>query len=294
MGNQSSKSDESEKRADPLRQVQEEVSASSSSSLSIGSPELLFSPCDDDWPWVWAIRDGNQLDWRKACPTPDLLQERALEQMQLPVCIQTRLYLGNAECISNVEYLQSLGITSVLNVANNRDLVSVRTQEALHQAGIEYVHVACLDEVDYPLLARHWSTLQDTLRRLTHGRGKRCVVHCREGQNRASFVVAAYHMVTTQCTVLETVRILRRQRGNHALLNFGFQEQLVALARTMDLLGPAPGTPGSIVKASPPARTDAWIVPKSTKVSESTNISWRNKWREIRQVSLRRNRKLPG
>ena len=265
----------------------------SSTSSSFGSTPLLlqFVPCHDDWPYVWAIRDV--LDWRKACPTPEMVQDRVLEQLQLPVDITPLVYLGDAACVSdNNGRLQALGITGVLNVAAQNHKRA--TLQALEEAGIAYQHIPTQDVVDYPLLAMHWEEIFQALQSLTSTKNSRVVVHCHAGQNRAGLVVAAYTMLTQRLSVLETVRLVRYQRGNTALVNHGFQEQLVALARTLDLLGPAPGTPGSIVRQrAPPVPTSSngsvsaekpwWIVQKPAD-DEEWNSKGKRKMKAWRQL----------
>eukprot|EP00977_Amphora_coffeiformis_P005173 scaffold1112_cov92-Amphora_coffeaeformis.AAC.9 len=257
------------------RQHNTDGPSSSSSSQSLLS--LVFVPCDDDWPYVWALRQGDVLDWRRACPTPEMVQERMLEQLQLPVDITSRVYLGDAACVAGnnnknnnqnngVARLQALGITGVLNVAAQTHKRG--TLQALEEAGMEYRHIPTQDLVDYPLLAMHGEEIYQALQTMTRHKQSRVVVHCHAGQNRAGLVVAAYVMLTQRLSVLEAVRLVRYQRGNTALVNHGFQEQLVALARTLDLLGPPPGMPGSIVRqrAPPP--------PSSSGNSSSAQIPW--------------------
>ena len=272
----------------PAVDAEKDPTGSSSASGTTTAPQLQFLPCDDDWAYVWAIRDFTVLDWRKACPTPDMLQTRMLEQLQLPVDITSNVYLGNADCISNVARLTALGITAVLNVAGQTHKRA--TLQALHEAGIAYRHIPTVDAVDYPLLAVHWQEIYQALQSMTtsssnhHKNNNRAVVHCHAGQNRAGLVVAAYTMVTERLTVLETVRLLRRQRGNTALVNHGFQEQLVALARALDALGPAPGTPGSIVRQRPTSpRSEPWIVQRPV-VDNDGKEKRRIKWGPLGQV----------
>lgn len=59
-------------------------------------------------------------------------------------------------------------------------------------------------------------------------------------------------MISEQVSVLHAVKQLCNERGNIALHNESFQEQLVAFARYHKLLGPKPGMKGSLVQAEPP------------------------------------------
>jgi hypothetical protein len=69
-------------------------------------------------------------------------------------------------------------------------------------------------------------------------------------------------MLTTQTPVLETVKHNRKQRGNVALCNAGFQQQLVAMARQQTLLGAKPGTEESIIKHVPSPFENDWSTAK--------------------------------
>ncbi|KAL7567659.1 hypothetical protein ACA910_012000 [Epithemia clementina (nom. ined.)] len=233
----------------------------------------------DDWPWVWALRDWSVLDWQRGNDIPSLtattkerdeaIQEQLASQRNLPVRITDTLYLGNATCVQNIPLLQALGITSVLNMAGVF-AVPAKTIELYKQKGIAYKQIEAEDDMEYPLLQKHWLEAKEFIDANTaattsssgnnnHKDGtkaaaqtKKCVVNCLAGINRSSLIVATYYMLQTRTSVLDTVRHLRKQRGNIALHNEGFQEQLVAMARQHDLLGPAPGTPGSIVSQTPP------------------------------------------
>jgi hypothetical protein len=201
----------------------------------------------EDWPFVWAIRNGSELDWKHGLST-DEIQQIAKEQQDLPCQISDHLYLGNARCVQNLSKLKELKIAYVLNMAGFMALPS-KTVKAMKQNGIIYKRITAQDEEDYPLLEKHWDDACDFLNQC---RGQNCIVHCVAGHNRSSLIVAAYYMLEHRTDVLETVKHIRRQRGNVALQNGYFQEQLVSFAREHELLGPQPGTPGSLVKTIPP------------------------------------------
>ena len=68
---------------------------------------------------------------------------------------------------------------------------------------------------------------------------KRCggvaLVHCALGVNRSGAICAAYMMVTSHSTLLDTIKTLKRKR-HIVLSNHGFQRQLVRYARAKGLL----------------------------------------------------------
>jgi len=210
-----------------------------------------------DWPWVWAIWDPECLDWKKGLSDEEI-QETALQQAQLPVLITDDLFLGNAYSVESVQKLQSRGITAVLNMAGPLALKR-KTIQAYKNQRIQYKRIDADDEHDYALLQKHWQEAFDFIKSTTKNGNGKCVVHCVAGMNRSGLIAAAYYMLATQTPVLETVQHVRRQRGNVALCNEGFQTQLVAMARENDLLGLAPATEGSIVQRAPASPKDHWI-----------------------------------
>lgn len=205
---------------------------------------------EEDWPWVWGIRDPECLDWKIGLSDEDV-RNQALNQRNLPVSISDQLYLGNAPSVESVAKLKECGITAVLNMAGPLALHR-KTIREYKANSIKYKQINAKDEYEYPLLKRHWKDASDFIRVTTAGGKGKVVVHCMAGMNRSALIVTAYHMISTQTPVLEAVRHVRKQRGNVALMNEGFQEQLVAMARDHKLLGAAPGTPESIIMQTPP------------------------------------------
>lgn len=162
--------------------------------------------------------------------------EQLQYQQRLPVRISETLFLGNANCVQNVRRLKHLGITAVLNLAGPMALKR-STIRALSSNKIEYKRLDALDQENYPLLPNDWLEAQEFIRESVAGGHGKCLVHCIAGVNRSVLTVAAYYMLSTKTPVLETMKHIRRQRGNNALQNEGFQEQLVAFARQNSLLG---------------------------------------------------------
>jgi len=143
--------------------------------------------------------------------------------------------------------------------------LSRNTIKAYGRHGIEYKRINAQDVKNYNLLQNDWKEAFEFIKTSTENRKGKCVVHCVAGINRSALVVAAYYMLCTQTPVIETVQHIRKQRGNIALCNEGFQQQLVAMARVHHLLGDAPGTAGSIIKQIPPPPEDDWITAAITK-----------------------------
>lgn len=191
---------------------------------------------------------------------PEQQAETLLRHLQLPApVIDDKLYIGDATCIQNIPRLLKLGITSVLNMAGTRKgLPSKSTLKAYQKHGIAYKSIASQDQYEYPLLDKHWQEASAFLTENTREKHQKCVVNCIMGKNRSGLIVAAYYMTTTRTPVLETMRKIRYQRGNQALSNEGFQEQLVAFARRHDLLGALPGSDESMVRVRAPIRDQDW------------------------------------
>jgi hypothetical protein len=229
----------------------------------------------EDYPWIYAIREVEVLDWKNGLDPEEILQQNHIQD-NLPAHIYGRVYLGDATSVQDIAKLKQLGINRVLNMAGPLALKK-RAVRAYEKECIEYMRITAQDEEDYPLLERHWESAyhfihakQQDNNEVPHHNGGNCVVHCVAGLNRSGLIVAADYMVTCQKPVLEVVRHLRKQRGNAALCNSYFQEQLVAFARKHDLLGAKPGTPNSfdfIVPSNDDSRK-----PPSTKVKNYKSL----------------------
>jgi hypothetical protein len=223
---------------------------------------LTFYDSDDfDFPWVWAIRNVSVLDWKNGL-TNDEIDEQHRCRKDLPVHIYGKVFLGSAASVENIPKLQELGITRVLNLAGPM-AVKRATIRAYERNSITYKGIPAQDDEDYPFLAMHWDDIHKFIHenddldpagnvpgkdtRTPRERDGNCVVHCVAGINRSVLAVTADYMITCEQPVLDAVKHVRQQRGNVALSNPYFQEQLVALARRQDLLGHRPGTPGSAV-----------------------------------------------
>uniref|UniRef100_A0A7S1ZK78 protein-serine/threonine phosphatase n=1 Tax=Trieres chinensis TaxID=1514140 RepID=A0A7S1ZK78_TRICV len=146
----------------------------------------------------------------------------------------------------DVRRLDALGITHVLNVGGR--MAAIAPAEAYKVAGIAYKIIEADDVDGYPMLGRHFEDAKrfiDAARKDEHnGKSGACLVHCHAGMNRSGVIVAAYHMLEERANVLNVVGHCRRMRGNVFLSsNNTFQEDLVALARREDLLGPKPSGP---------------------------------------------------
>ena len=208
-------------------------------------------PPTDDYPYLWAIRNPEVLDWKKMVSEDDTINRMAAAQARLPVRIGRRettgIYLGDAACARDMSRLRALRIGAIVNVAGpasqNRDM-----DEEYTRHGIDIVRLHAEDEDGFPMLRLHLDTVREHIERWRDAAGEdgcRVLIHCTAGINRSGVLVAALLMEYEQdLTVLEAVRHIRSRRGNCYLWNEGFQEQLVAHARKLGQLGePLEGTP---------------------------------------------------
>ena len=202
----------------------------------------------EDWPWVWALREPAALDWKDRC-ADDAERQRVHAQQRLPVEVAPGLLLASAKEAKSLRTLEALGVTHVLNAAGPFQRGPVEDYAA---RGIAYEELGGEDEEGYAMLESHLDAARAFV--ATARPDGVVLVHCAAGLNRSGVVVAAERMLSTREDVLSTVAHCRRRRGNMFLCNESFQAQLVALARTNGLLGPAPGREGSVVPDSPPPK----------------------------------------
>ena len=221
----------------------------------------IFSKSDDDddeeelWPYIWAIREPECLDWKNNLDDEEI-NMHAQKQMELPVPITDWLYLSNHRSACDIAKLKALGITHVLNVAGPEARGPV---ESYQVEGITYKEVDAEDEEGYDMLGKHLDECQSFVAAAV-GKSGKALVHCVAGINRSGVIVASIHLLgqaredsnSEDVNVLKTVAHCRLQRGNIFLCNETFQRQLVTLAKRNSLLGPPPGHQDCIVAQNAP------------------------------------------
>ena len=143
----------------------------------------------DDWPWVWAIRDVEVLDWKRNLSNEDIL--RTSTAQALPVEIMDGLYLGSAKEASDLHMLESFGITHVVNAATDRQRGPV---DEYARRGIEYLQLDGEDEEGYPMISKHLAAARAFIGPAR--RTGRVLVHCAAGLP-LGVLVAAERMLST-------------------------------------------------------------------------------------------------
>lgn len=154
-----------------------------------------------------------------------------------PAQLTDWLFLGGMEEARDWVKLHDHGITGVVNLA---------PQACRNEGHHGYAHVNpglapqvlvqdALDDGTYPLIDRHLPSV-DAFVESIRQKGGRVMVHCHMGINRSATICVAYLMSRHKMRLLDLVRLLVRRRGM-VLSNATFVEQLVALAKRLDLLG---------------------------------------------------------
>ena len=243
-----------------------------------GASKATSAASEEDWPWVWAIRDPEQLDWKRGLEDePEVLARISKQQSPLPVPLdlfagddnqraltvpsasreKSFLWLGDAACARHAARLRhDIGITHIVNCADacnhHYDL-----NQTYADLGITVLRLEAEDEPGFPMLAKYLDRVQRFVADAeSQEESTKVMIHCTAGINRSGVLVAALVMLKYRISVLDTVRHIRRRRGNSFLWNETFQEDLVALARTHGLLGDTPtGAPAMPPLSKGPTKT---------------------------------------
>ena len=205
------------------------------------------------WPYVWAIRESEVLDWKRGLE-PEQLQPLAIVQQDMPVEIMSHLYLSDARRARDITTLKAKGITHVLNVAGLEAPSPVKEYE---KEGITLLSINADDEEGYRMVENNLVECRAFVDGVKAAGGK-CVCHCVAGINRSGVTVAALLLLErSEMTVLEAVAHCRRRRGNAFLWNHTFQRELVALADREGRLGPLPGEEGCCAAEACPTKSES-------------------------------------
>ncbi|CAF1128572.1 unnamed protein product, partial [Brachionus calyciflorus] len=105
----------------------------------------------------------------------------------ISVIIDPYLYIGGDFLNRNPEYLQCLGFTHILNVAD-----SICPNECLIYSLRQYKHITAKDSLDY-YIRHHFDEAFQVIdhARLTNGK---ILVHCKKGKSRSATIIIAYLM----------------------------------------------------------------------------------------------------
>lgn len=146
-----------------------------------------------------------------------------------PAEILPHLLLGSCDDAKNLEALERLKVTHVLNCAGS----SVRTGPSFYVAlDIEYCEFVAQDTQGYNIM-QHYGQLASLADAAEKAKG-RLFVHCEAGVNRSGTLCIAYHMVHSGMPLVPSARHCKSRRGR-ICTNVGFQQQLFDFARERGL-----------------------------------------------------------
>mmetsp|Transcript_862 Transcript_862/g.2364 ORF Transcript_862/g.2364 Transcript_862/m.2364 type:complete len:246 (+) Transcript_862:69-806(+) len=175
----------------------------------------------------------------------DRPEPKAKLHRDLPVKIMPHLLLGDRRCASDDSIIESFGVTHILNVAGKYGASDVSGFS--HSSG-NYLQINAQDEEGYDIM-QHLPEASAFIRRALAENG-RCLIHCQAGINRSGALACAELMLHEQVSIVDAVTRCKEARGV-ILSNHSFQEQLVKLARTHELLGDVPVcTPSELAAAA--------------------------------------------
>lgn len=152
-----------------------------------------------------------------------------------PSKVLEHVYIGNQDNSDNIDLLQALEITHVLNCAGTRTFDLTRSHYPKNSGIVGFLMIPAEDYEEYDIMQYFMDTniFLDKVKMA----GGRALVHCNIGVNRSGAIVAAYLMVHQNKKLLKVIDDLKSKRSL-VLQNVGFRRQLVRFARCRGLLDP--------------------------------------------------------
>ncbi|XP_078498857.1 dual specificity protein phosphatase 13A-like [Lissotriton helveticus] len=159
------------------------------------------------------------------CGTPSL-NELIVELKKRAHCCQNKadevwpnLYLGTASAARDLNYLQCMGITHVLNVADNRSGPYSNPCMPISYYGVQAVDLPSFD------ISQYFCETSKFIDQALKTPGGKVLVHCCDiGLSRNSTIVLAYLMIYRNRTLMEAICLVTRER--YIRPNDGFLQQL--------------------------------------------------------------------
>lgn len=139
------------------------------------------------------------------------------------------LYLGSQEEAENVNLLNALGVTHVINCAASY----IATGQDFYGPTKKYMEFDAEDDDEYDIM-KHFDSVYDFIEDARISGGK-AFIHCVMGVNRSGALSVAYCMVHKNMGPISAARFVKKQRSM-ILANEGFQSQLVTFASKRGLL----------------------------------------------------------
>ena len=148
----------------------------------------------------------------------------------VPSQLLPHLYIGSLRNAEDLNMLERLNISHVLNVAGTRTFDLTKSPYPKEVGIKEYLMIPAEDHDSYNIV-QHFFEANAFINRAKRIGGK-ALVHCNLGVNRCGALCAAYLLIEERLPLLEVVTFLKRKRAV-VLCNRGFRLQLLryALAR---------------------------------------------------------------
>jgi len=148
------------------------------------------------------------------------------------------ILIGDEGTARNLEYLQGIGVTHVLNCAEGKSFGQVETSAAMYKpVKIQYKGLNISDLPQFPI-SRHFEECTEFVENGLSN-GGRVLVHCLMGMSRSATIVLAYLMRYKKMCALEALKSVLEHRDIRP--NDGFLKQLCDYE--MKLRGISPPSP---------------------------------------------------
>ena len=140
------------------------------------------------------------------------------------------LLLGNGQDARNLQELQRLKVTHVLNLAP----MQVETGAKFYDWKVKYTEIPCEDSDEYDIMQHYdvFAGLADAV--ASSDPPGRLLVHCAGGINRSGTLCIAYFAKRTGRPFIQSVRECKAKRGR-ICTNESFQSQLFGFAKRQRL-----------------------------------------------------------
>ena len=141
-----------------------------------------------------------------------------------------RLLLGNGQDARNLQELQRLKVTHVMNLAP----MQVETGAKFYDGKVKYTEIPCEDSDEYDIMQHYdvFAGLADAV--ASSDPPGRLLVHCAGGINRSGTLCIAYFAKRTGRPFIQSVRECKAKRGR-ICTNESFQSQLFGFAKRQRL-----------------------------------------------------------
>jgi len=159
----------------------------------------------------------------------EAFRREPLRDKQRPIScnkVYNGILISNGETVQNIAHLKSIGVTHVLNTAEQHVDVS---PGAFSLNKIQYYgfHV---DDLPHANISRHFRRTTDFIQRAVETGGTVCV-NCYMGLSRSATVVIAYLMMKQNMTCKQALDVI--SQGRKVRPNPGFLQQLAELEHTL-------------------------------------------------------------